>query len=362
MEDSGRLSAGVTRWEGSTVTVSKRVLKTVRDLTVGDSTAVLNAVQRHVLQHANDPDPERDMSYLHPSDMAKSDWCWRHDYYRLRRTPIGPRSQNPSFTMENVFEEGHEIHRKWQRWLWEMGVLYGVWHCRACDARWWDRSPKECLYCGHVGLLKYKELPLTASHLHLGGMSDGGIMMDDEPFKLLEIKSVSLGTLRFEAPHLYDQYLANESLDKIWMQVQRPFPSHLRQGALYLYMATRGVEHVPIPSEMVFIYEWKPRQQVKEFRVKYSARHVEHALYGAELVTQALETTRPPIRPPWARDEDSKICSSCVYRSVCWKLDDAPSQEVPAKTPVKRASADVRRRLFAGAPKPRVARATARPG
>ena len=27
------------------------------------------------------------MQYMHPSDMAKPDWCGRHDYYRIVGTP-----------------------------------------------------------------------------------------------------------------------------------------------------------------------------------------------------------------------------------------------------------------------------------
>jgi len=334
--------------------VSKRVLIENRNLTVGDNTVVLSAVKRHVLGKSLEADEDRDQTLLHPSDMAKNDWCWRADYYRMTGAPFDTKALNPSFRMENVFEEGHEIHHKWQRWFWEMGILYGRFHCLRCDNTWWDRSPRECFYCdAPLRYLRYREVPLTADHLHIGGHSDGGLMVEGEPFRLLEIKSVSLGTLRFEAPELHQQYLDNEPLDKIWMQINRPFPSHIRQGSMYLYMATRGVENVPIPQSMVFISEWKPTQEVKEFVVTYNARWVERQLAGAQMVTDALDSGQPPHRPPWARDEDSKICKSCPYRPVCWRLDAEHEQRDAshaAAIPIRRASSAVRRRAFARPP------------
>lgn len=328
--------------------VSKRVLTEMRDLTVGNRTVLLNDVQKHVLRQSQEPDLERERHFLHPSEMSKSTWCWRHDYYRITGAPDDTvHVQNPSFRMESVFEEGHDIHRKWQTWLWEMGILYGMFQCTWCDNRWWDISPKECFYCERPGYLRFREVPLEAPHLHLGGHADGGIWIPGEPFRLLEVKSIGLASLRFEAPDLWDRYQNNDSLDKIWQDINRPFASHVRQGALYLYMAIRGVPDVPIPQEMVFIYEWKPTQAVKEFTVRYNARLVERALTGAQMVTDALDTGRPPQRPTWAKDEDAKICASCPYRAVCWHLVPATvSVDVPAPTPLKKTTALKRRKAL----------------
>ena len=59
---------------------------------------------------------------MHPSDMAKKDWCGRHDYYRIVGTPPEKNSKaNPSFRMSNVFAEGHAIGGKYQQWMWETG-------------------------------------------------------------------------------------------------------------------------------------------------------------------------------------------------------------------------------------------------
>jgi hypothetical protein len=334
--------------------ISMRVLKEMRDLSVGNSTLILGEVKKHILRQALEPDMERDMTLLHPSEMCKQEWCWRADYYRLSGTPLDKESvSNPSWRLENVWTEGHDIHHKWQGWLWDLHILYGVFYCKMCQQRWWDRSPQECFYCDAPrGELVYKEVPLLAPHLRLGGHSDGGLMFDDPvSFRLLEVKSVGVNSLRFDAPHLYDMYQANETLDKIWMEINRPFPVHVRQGALYLYMARLGLApEVPIPESIIFIYESKWNQDAKEFEIKYSPRMVNRQLGGAQLVVSALDTGYPPKRPDWAKDEQVSGCRTCAYRKTCWKIRDHDNEDGAAAQPIsiKRTTAGVRRRLLAG--------------
>jgi len=327
-------------------TISLRALKEMRDLTIASNTVVLDDIKKHVLSQALEEDENRDQTVLHPSEMCKSDWCWRRDYYRLRGVPVDERAANPSFRLENVWEEGHTIHRKYQTWLWEMGVLYGVFQCVRCEQRWWDLAPRECFFCeAPRSDLRFREVPLTADHLHIGGHADGGLWLPDA-FRLLEIKSIGINSLRFDAPHLWDMYQNNETIEKIWMEINRPFPVHVRQGSMYLYMATRGVPEVPIPMSIIFLYEFKPNQQVKEFEVRYSPRWVEHQLAGAQMVTDALEWNRPPQRPVWAKDEMVAGCRTCAYRSTCWKIPNHDKHQGAPPTPVLRAPLTLRRRAL----------------
>jgi CRISPR/Cas system-associated exonuclease Cas4 (RecB family) len=320
----------------------------MRDLTLVNNTVILGDIQKHVLKRAAvEIDETRDLTMLHPSEMCKHDWCWRHDYYRIKGVPIDPKGANPSFRLENIWTEGHDIHHKWQGWLWDMRTLYGVFECLSCHSKWWDVSPQECFYCDAPrSELRYREIPLEAPHLHIGGHSDGGLMLDQ--FRLLEVKSIGVNSLRFDAPHLWEMYQNNESLDKIWMEINRPFPVHVRQGALYLYMASRGWAEVPVPWSIIFIYEAKWNQQVKEFEVRYNARLVERMLAGAQMVSDGLEVGRPPQRPDWAKDSQIRTCVSCAYRKTCWKIREHDNDEGDApKVPVKRAPVALRRRTVA---------------
>src|SRR5215510_8130530 len=136
-------------------------LKRLKD-TYRDGNILLPHLQRHVMKTIG-PDVRPDdhsLQYMHPSDLAKSDWCGRHDWYRIVGTkPDKETKANPSFTMENIFAEGHQIHGKYQTWLWEMGVLFGDWQCIECGHRFGALSPDHCQFCLSPHII-YKELPM----------------------------------------------------------------------------------------------------------------------------------------------------------------------------------------------------------
>ena len=297
-------------------------LKRLKDTFKGDD-VVLPSLYRHVMRMMSQGDPERRHDVLHPSDMAGRDWCPRHDYYRIIDTPVEKESTaNPSFTMNNVFAEGHQIHGKYQTWLWEMGVLHGMWLCLSCSARWEATSPKFCPLCQSPRLI-YREVPL---HRELvGGHSDGAVHDLDDWSGLIEVKSIGMGTLRFEAPRLHQRYIDGETLENIWWKINRPFPSHIKQGQLYLWMAW------PRYEEICFIYESKFHQQTKEFVVSYNPSLIAPLLESAREVAQAVLDGVASPRPEWA-DPDGRICKSCVYRRTCWQLG-APDDDTQADDP-----------------------------
>ena len=280
---------------------------------------------------------ERSSHHLHPSDMAKKDWCGRHDYYRIIDTPVEKTSKaNPSFRMENVFAEGHAIHHKYQQWMWELGILIGDFQCKDCGHRWGDTSPEKCQFC-LSDRLKYMEYPLRRKTMLIEGHADGGTTLGC----LVEIKSIGIRTLAFDAPRLYQQYLDGKSAEDVWFDINRPFPSHMRQGQLYLWLAW------PVYEKIVFIYEFKPTQQVKEFVVEYNKSFIEPLLETARDVTTGVAAGLPPQRPSWAEGPDGRICVSCEYRRTCWGITDDSDEEAndPAqRVNVKRTTSAKRRR------------------
>ena len=287
-------------------------------------------------------DSERSTKVMHPSDMSHKEWCGRHDYYRIIDTPIEKTSKaNPSFRMENVFAEGHAIHHKYQTWLWEMGVLFGDWLCLDCGHRYGALSPTWCQFCRSPRLV-YKELPLSRKQILISGHADAAVHNLDGWDGLVEIKSIGVGTLRFEAPRLYNLYEDGQAFEDIWWKISRPFNSHIRQGQLYLWMSW------PRYEEIVFIYESKAHQQTKEFVVAYNKNLIAPLLETAREVTSAVRTGVPPSRPVWAENPDSKVCTSCEYRSTCWSIasDTTQADDPSPGVRIRRAKSGQRRRVL----------------
>jgi hypothetical protein len=256
-------------------------------------TRLLGDVQRHLLRPgAND---ERRQDELHPSEVSHNEWCPRASYYRL--AGIQPHTALPvtHWRMQMIFDEGKDIHRKWQDRIWDIGRLSGMFYCQACHHSWWAEAPDECEQClAQRKFLRYDEVPLTNEALHMVGHADGQDGQD-----LVEIKSIGLGTLRFEAPDLLVKHTTKLNLngksrtfldyDALWNSIRVPFPSHIRQGHLYCFMS--GL------TDMIYLYECKWNQQVKEMVVKYRPERIFDRLSQCAEVVDALNGGTIPKCP-----------------------------------------------------------------
>jgi hypothetical protein len=249
----------------------------------------------------------RDTQHLHPSELSKKDLCLRAAWYKINKFPSAP--ERYTFDRLNVFEEGNVIHAKWQKWLKDVGILWGLWECTHCQHMWNAKSPKECNICGDRNI-KYREVPIRDDEHLLLGHADGEIE-DDRGRALIEIKSIGPGTVRWELPSLYQDYEDHKiSLDQMWDNIKRPFASHLRQGNLYM--------HCRKINTMIYIYEWKPNQKVKEFELRYNADIVAPLLEACKTVMHHLEEDTVPDRPSWAYNKSCNGCKYCPFKETCW--------------------------------------------
>lgn len=282
-------------------------------------TALLGDIQRHLLVKADAPSDRR-QDIIHPSEMAKSDWCPRQTYYRIAGiAPVG--TEKFSATMENIFDEGHTIHDKWQTRLREMGRLWGLWECLVCGFHFLATAPGQCESCG-LGLLKYREIPLDAEESHLiVGHADGGV---PDINSMIEIKSIGTGTLRIEEPKLLGKYQVETTegkkiydLDQLWKDLARPLPSHIRQANIYLWIAQQmGYDF----AEMVFLYEFKANQLVKEFTIGLSDRVITPLLNNALAIKEGLEKKVAPVRPEHT-GKTTTLCKNCMFFKHCYEED-----------------------------------------
>lgn len=243
------------------------------------------------------PDGDRDPFVIHPSEMAKSDWCIRATFYRMSGRPEPERKFN--FVLENIFAEGHSTHSKMQRWMQNTGKLFGDWECASCK-NWVKNTlakdlPKygchePAFFTQFEHVWEYKEVRLRVPGCSIVGRADGA-MVDT----LAEFKTVGLGTLRHEAPNLLKKYYIKEygvyDLDRLWKELKRPLPGHVRQASIYLWLA----RELELPySRMTFIYEFKPNQQVKEFSITLSEDILAPMLEKARKIDNALTHNQPP--------------------------------------------------------------------
>jgi hypothetical protein len=239
---------------------------------------LIGDIERHLL--AKTPEVRR-TDVLHPSEMAKSDWCLRASYFALSGVPV--KKENPNLRLQSIFDEGHSIHAKWQNWFSEMGVLHGYWDLGTPNNKSWATSKDLVGIPNKV----YKEVPLVYDELRIAGHADGWIKGIGEDC-LIEIKSIGVGTIRIEAPDLIAK--ADGDLQAAWRSIRRPFSTHVMQGQIYLELMRRLGHEV---KEIVFLYELKADQDYKEFVIKADFELVESKFLKAKRVCEAVEAGTP---------------------------------------------------------------------
>lgn len=272
------------------------------------SGVVLPILKQHLASRPADESRRADC--IHPSELVHGDWCSRKVYWRIEGK-VGSEPKRHSLTTEMIFDEGHTIHDKYQRLLWEAGVLFGKWECLACEKVWFAQSPKLCVGCGAVKkLIRYREVPIDDDDYLLHGHADGIIDTMHGPV-LLEAKSVGFGTVRVLAPRLHRQYEQGEiTATQLWRDIKRPFLSHVKQGVLYAWV--KQLKYVAI------LYECKWNGQQKEWLIPVDRALIDELLEECLDVRWALDKKKTPVTPVWASATHSS-CKECPYHAACWE-------------------------------------------
>lgn len=224
---------------------------------------------------------------LHPSEITKSTWCIRESWFLLRGASQEEETYN--FRTLNIFQTGHDIHRKWQGWAEGADWLVGAWWCRTHDETWWGKRSDDHQDCPFV---VYEEVPAVNNEFRISGHADGWLSgVPDRDDWLWEIKSVGTGTLRMEPGMLHP-----EGLEYSFSLLNRPLKMHVRQVMLYRWllqsMFDQGHIEDPPPERALITYECKANQDVKEFVVKY------HEDYVAETLSRVQDLWDSGSTPP----------------------------------------------------------------
>jgi hypothetical protein len=270
--------------------------------------------------------------HIHPSEMAKADWCPRSTYYRICTGK--EHSGSFSFVMENIFDEGHDIEAKWQERMRQTKKLWGSWECMICK-QWshgcWEPESMagRCLVGGIMHIWQYKEVRLRDTESLIWGQEDGGIWARDDyrlenPPYMVEIKSIGAGTLRMDAPDLLKKHYAETvsggmmyDYESIWRDLNRPLLAHVKQANVYLWLARQ----MGLPFTSVrFLYEFKFNQQVKEFAITLSDDIIQPLLTKAAEVRYALGKVNDPPECP------ANGCKHCEP----YEEKNGPAKDLPA--------------------------------
>lgn len=249
---------------------------------------LLPAVKEHMLSGYT-AESDRRWDIIHPSELShQNTFCPRAVYLRITGGPIVKEGKDFDFVQQNIFDEGHTIHAKWQQRLREATPLFGNWECIVCgvvERATTEPVSRDTQGYGHTCIWEYKEISLDAEASALMvGHADGGAWTT-----LAEIKSVGTGSVRIEAPDIFKA--ADGDLQKLWRDITRPFKTHVNQTDIYLWIS----REMGYPFDSAeFIYECKWNQQVKTFTVEFDERRSQRLVDQAIAIKYSVDHNEEP--------------------------------------------------------------------
>lgn len=285
------------------------------DATTRKAHPVIAELRKWMTDAVMERNRHRDTAHIHPSEISKNHWCSRQITYRISDTPVDEdyKDGGTYWRLASIFEEGHHIHERHQAAFWEMGVLEGMWLCLDCRHRWWSVSPAVCERCASLHLT-YREVPIEIPGYHIIGHTDG-LHNDGERRINLEVKSIGIRSIEIEIPGVYKTWKdSGADLTALWSSIKIPFPSHQRQGLIY--MAALNMMGYDV-AETLYLYEFKANQELKGFVVKYDEKRALSLLNRAADILAAKEAGAVPDRPDWASTKHLD-CKDCPWKDRCW--------------------------------------------
>lgn len=212
-------------------------------------------------------------------------------------------------------------------------------------------------YMMDEGMLKMDEVPVFLDDLDIQGHTDGLLELSKYELGILEIKTINtngfsklmdakedhkeqalvyLVCLESRRIWLKDRFKKEEELMSYFMSDEyhefiKSHYTHIDEGAkfskseklMFKYEQHMQADKLlwstarPI-SKMVFLYEDKNTQEIKEFTVKYDEGAWRLLEEKFKYINEHVSRQEIPPRPEEAKGKSSSICRFCNFRSECF--------------------------------------------
>lgn len=280
--------------------------------------SLIRELDQFLVSHSMNEENDRAIDVNAPSQVGV---CLRSRFYA--RTKVQPDSAGVSARTQRIFDNGTHVHLRLQKYLKDMGVLL------------------------------MEEVPIREDDFNIQGHADGLIEFFGK--KVLELKSINskgfqelrdakpehkeqalvyLYSLEKRRNYLRDKYKSLDEFNKDYFvrkAYYRSLYQHLRDGKHYtreqkisfqcgLHNALDRIlifTDEPI-SEVVFWYENKDTQDIKEFTVKASDNEelIHEVLEEYSYLNTCVDKDEVPPRP--AHTKSDPMCRFCSYKIECW--------------------------------------------
>lgn len=244
---------------------------------------------------------------FHPSAWG---YCLRkiaYQFYNEKKKFLHLNADKIDLRMERIYDNGHGVHARWQRYFAKADIVRGVWRCSKCE-REYGRQEKlgiknpslkkgwECS-CGHDGELEYEELLVkSAPEYNFEGHVDAVVDLRGTPYEQgqdNDVFVVDFKTIR----------------DSDFSALRQAKYEHAVQTQIYMWLLDlKGA---------VVLYESKDTQHIKEMFVARDDAAIAKIKEEALWMVEVLRHGKLPNRPD-GYSQSKFPCRFCEFRRICY--------------------------------------------
>lgn len=252
----------------------------------------------------------RRFDHFHPSAWGS---CLRkiaYQYYNDQDPFVSKTPYDIDDRFERIFDNGHGVHYRWQKYLDESGVLRGIWKCvnPSCGKEYGvgeligiknpSRVAGWACSCGCKDIMEYEE-PLVKStpEYNFVGHCDA----------VIDIR----GT-RFEQKNKYDIFIVDfkSMKDEYFSELTGPKDEHVVQVNIYMWILDL--------HGAVLVYENKDNQHLKEMFVPRDEELIAKIKAQSVWMLGILKQKKLPFRPN-GYSRSKFPCRFCDFVGHCYQ-------------------------------------------
>jgi hypothetical protein len=253
-------------------------------------------------------DNHRQYDVFHPSDwgycLRKVAFQYYNEYSKFQRKE----ELDIDIKGERIYDNGHDLHARWRRYLDGAGVLRGAWRCLGCDTIHGKDEPLGifnpsrdkgwiCHGCSQRRGLDYEELAVESDpRYNFAGHVDAIVDVSDTPFETKTSADIEVVDFKSIKGQYFDE-------------LQEAKPEHAVQIGIYMWLLDLDAS--------VIVYENKDSQAVKEFFVARDDKKIEEIKCQAEWLLDVLRHKRLPPRPS-GYGMSKYPCRFCEFLGRCY--------------------------------------------
>lgn len=245
---------------------------------------------------------------FHPSAWGSCLKKVAYQWYNESEKFLNVSADDIDLRKERVFDNGHGVHHRWQKYLDKAGVLRGAWKCcnPSCGLIYGehevlgifnpDRDPNWRCACGaHEN--EYHELLVESEPwFNFHGHCDG----------VIDVRGTKYETRRPTDVYVVDFKTMN---DDMFSDLIHPKTEHVIQTQIYMWILNL--------QAAVVVYECKNNQALKELFVPRDDKLIETIKRQAVWMREVLRRRLLPNRPDGFARSDFP-CRECEFQRLCW--------------------------------------------